>query len=424
MTIAMRLVVGATFVFSGFAKAIDPWGTQYKITEYLLTLGWDSWAGLSLLFALALSAVEMMLGVAVMVGAYRRSAPAAMIAVLAVMTPLTLWLAVTDAVPDCGCFGDALTLSNWATFGKNLLLLAGAVYLLVVGRRVGGLFTPAVQWMVLAATLAYVAYVGLEGYFVQPLLDFRPYPAGTQLVSDAPSTSDADYVFVYERDGNRQEFSIDDVPDPDSGWTFVARRELPSQPAPLSANQRTIALADDAGIITAELLENDSDMILLLFPDLPEVSAAHTYMLNELTDFAHNHATRVVGITSAIDSQIAQWADLSMAAYPMLIGDDSEIKMIARGNPAVVFLHGNTIQWKRTLGSITNERLHTDGVTPASLSDDFRPARQLQHATLAYLLALVAVLLLNRSFTGIRTLVGRHNRKHQSNNTNQKNLDK
>ena len=102
IVLLMRLVVGGIFVFSGFAKAIDPWGTYYKVTEYLLTLGWDALANQALFIAFALPAIELMLGVAIVVGAYRRSSPIAVLILMCLMLPLTLWLAVTNAVPDCG----------------------------------------------------------------------------------------------------------------------------------------------------------------------------------------------------------------------------------------------------------------------------------------------------------------------------------
>ena len=147
----MRLVVGDVFVFSGFSKAIDPWGSYYKFNEYLLTLGWDNLFAQSLFASFAVPIVEFALGVLLLVGAYRRVAPVLLLLFMLVMTPLTLWLALTDAVPDCGCFGDALVLSNWATFGKNVALTAGLVFLLLLNKKVAGLYGPAVQWLVAVA---------------------------------------------------------------------------------------------------------------------------------------------------------------------------------------------------------------------------------------------------------------------------------
>ena len=406
IVLLMRLVVGGIFIFSGFVKAIDPWGTYYKVTEYLLTLGWDTLASQALFFAFALPALELLLGVAIFVGAYRRSAPIAVLLFMALMLPLTLWLAVTNAVPDCGCFGDALILTNWATFGKNLLLTLGALFLLLFGRHVPGVFGPAVQWMVMAATFVDTMAIAWQGYFTQPLIDYRPYPTGTRLVSSQPSTNDQDYLFIYEKDGQEHEFTIDSVPDEEDGWTFVDRREVVKQPQALQAGERTIAVTDHGTDSADELLENDS-LLLLLFPDLPQVSIATTFVINELTDKARNHGVTVSGLTSASDGQIAEWIDISMAEYPMLVADDSDIKMLARGNPAVVYVKQGVIKWKRTLNSISADALHDDSLTIDTLSDDLNPGGYLRRVALYYAMALVVILVLNRTHLLVRPLFTR-----------------
>lgn len=412
IVLLMRLVVGGIFIFSGFVKAIDPWGTYYKVTEYLLTLGWDTLASQALFFAFALPALELLLGVAIFVGAYRRSAPIAVLLFMALMLPLTLWLAVTNAVPDCGCFGDALILTNWATFGKNLLLTLGALFLLLFGRHVPGVFGPAVQWMVMAATFVATMAIAWQGYFTQPLIDYRPYPTGTRLVSSQPSTNDQDYLFIYKKDGQEHEFTIDSVPDEEDGWTFVDRREVVKQPQALQAGERTIAVTDHGTDSADELLENDS-LLLLLFPDLPQVSIATTFVINELTDKARNHGVAVSGLTSASDGQIAEWIDISMAEYPMLVADDSDIKMLARGNPAVVYVKQGVIKWKRTLNSISADALHDDSLTIDTLSDDLNPGGYLRRVALYYALALVVILVLNSTHLLVRPLFT-HKRKTDS----------
>ena len=124
------------------------------------------------------------------------------------MLPLSLWIAMDNPVPDCGCFGDALIISNWATFWKNVALTAGTVWLSIFNRRISWLVTPALQWIAFVATAAFVTIVSLLGYEYQPLIDFRAYPVGELLV-EAESDSDAEYTFVYEKDGVRKEFSGD-----------------------------------------------------------------------------------------------------------------------------------------------------------------------------------------------------------------------
>lgn len=413
VVLLMRLVIGGTFAFSGFVKAIDPWGTLYKVTDYLLALGWDGMTDYALFIAFALPALELMLGVALICGIYRRSSPIVALLIMVVMLPLTLWLAVSNAVPDCGCFGDAWVLSNWATFWKNVLLTLGIVFLLVYGRKVHGIYGPAVQWMVIAATFAATMGVSLEGYFTQPLIDFRPYKVGIQLVSAQPSASADNYVFIYEKDGERQEFDIDNVPDEEDGWTFVARRENVADSMPALPHSRTFAVTDH-GADAADMILDNERVILLLFPDLPEVSIATTFLINELTDIASSHGVEVFGITCATDGQITEWADISMASYAMLVADDTDIKMMARGNPAVVYVKDGIIRWKRALSSISVDRIHDPDRTIDTLGDDLKPSDKLKRIATYYALALLLILLLNRTHLLVMPLFRRKHSQQPS----------
>ena len=402
LTVLMRLTVGGVFIFSGFTKGVDPWGTYYKITDYLMAMGLDSWAGTALFIAVALAALEFMLGVAIAVGAYRRSSLLLALLLMLVMTPVTLWLAVTNAVPDCGCFGDALHLSNWATFGKNLLLVLGIIYLLMFNKSLRGVYGPAVHWMVMAVSFAFIMAVAYYGYFVQPLIDYRPYPVGTPLVSQAAEESDEqgedDFIFVYSRDGQEQEFSIDSLPDEDDGWEYVTRyhaRRPKGRVIYQGADDHGIAIIDQDGQnVTDELLADSHRTLLLLFPDLPQVSGAESFTMNEIADAAFVNGTSIIGLTPATAQEIEHWKDYSMATYPIYNMDDSELKMIARGNPAVVYLRDGVISWKRTLSSLNDVEMPNNF---GELETDYDPDAIMTTLLLIYLAALLGVLVLNRS---------------------------
>lgn len=402
LTVLMRLTVGGVFIFSGFTKGVDPWGTYYKITDYLMAMGLDSWAGTALFIAVALAALEFMLGVAIAVGAYRRSSLLLALLLMLVMTPVTLWLAVTNAVPDCGCFGDALHLSNWATFGKNLLLVLGIIYLLMFNKSLRGVYGPAVHWMVMAVSFAFIMAVAYYGYFVQPLIDYRPYPVGTPLVSQAAEESDEqgedDFIFVYSRDGQEQEFSIDSLPDEDDGWEYVTRyhaRRPKGRVIYQGADDHGIAIIDQDGQnVTDELLADSHRTLLLLFPDLPQVSGAESFTMNEIADAAFVNGTSIIGLTPATAQEIEHWKDYSMATYPIYNMDDSELKMIARGNPAVVYLRDGVISWKRTLSSLNDVEMPNNF---GELETDYDPDTIMTTLLLIYLAALLGVLVINRS---------------------------
>ncbi len=124
-----RFLLGALFIFSGFVKAVDPLGFFYKIQDYLTAFGMISWfpSYAPLLVGIVLSAIEFSVGVFLFLGIRRKVASALALLLMVVMTPLTLYLALANPVSDCGCFGDAWILTNWQTFGKNVVLLVAAV---------------------------------------------------------------------------------------------------------------------------------------------------------------------------------------------------------------------------------------------------------------------------------------------------------
>lgn len=401
----LRVLLGLTFIYSGFAKAIDPWGGMYKLTEYFNVLGFDQLVPASLAFAFILAAIEFMLGLFVLVGAYRRSAPVLLLCMMAVLLPLTLWLAITDVVPDCGCFGDATHMSNWATFFKNLLIVPALIYLVMFNKRVHGIYGPAVNWVVGVIALAYVSVIAYNGYFKQPLIDYRPYPVGAKLgVEPEAQPADDDYVFIYEKDGVQKEFSIDSVPDDDSEWTYVDRRVKGDKQPKGRVLEQPLAIFDNGTDVTDEVLTTQGDALLYLFPDLPGVNIAYTFVINNLTEKAVGQGATVAALTSATEQQMEEWRDISMASYDTYSMDDSDLKMIARGNPAVVMLHDGRIVWKRTLASLDPERLRDDNLPLAQLSDDYNPSAILKRAGWLLLMALLALLVVNRTHVLVGTI--------------------
>ena len=421
LTLLMRLTVGGVFLFSGFTKAVDPWGTCYKIIDYFTAMGLESWADKSLFFAVSIAALEFILGIELVVGAYRRSAPVLALVLMLVLTPLTLWLAVTDAVPDCGCFGDALHLSNWATFFKNLLLVLGIVYLMLFNKSLRGIYGPAVHWVVAALSLALVLAVAYYGYFKQPLIDYRPYPVGTQLVSTNSALSDDseededDFIFIYSKDGEEHEFTIDSLPDEEDGWEYVTRYHARRPHGKVivqngNASNNIAILDEDGNDITIDVLGGSRRSVLLLFPDLPHVGVVNSFALNELNDAALVADADVIGLTPASSNEIEQWKDISMASYPIYTMDDSELKMVARGNPAVVYLEDGKILWKRTLSSLEDVE---QPMELAAMGKDYDADKILTRLMLGFFAAMAALLFINRSHLMVRYIYYKRRNKNK-----------
>lgn len=349
-----RLIVGATFLVSGTAKMIDPIGSLIKIEAYLAAWHIDDVIprGLALLGGCALSMIEFLTGLLIFTGSLRRTAALSATAIMAVMLPLTAYIAFANPVDDCGCFGDMLTLSNTATFVKNLLLMIPTLFLLRYNSRYRGFFEPWSQWIQIAIGAGYMLIIGIIGYHEQPLIDFRAYPVGEPLTD----SRGAEMSYVYKApDGTLHEFTEENLPDESEGWEYVDARET------VSASGKMLALFDrETGLeVTEEVIGTLPAQILLLIPEPSAATAAGSFTANELCAAMEARYGRgaFLAVTDAKPEAVDDALDLMMADYPVYYADPKAIKAVARGDMAAVCLRNDTVCWKRTLSSINLDLL-------------------------------------------------------------------
>ncbi|MCM1309625.1 MAG: DoxX family protein [Bacteroides sp.] len=348
-----RLILGGTFLLSGVTKMVDPYGSLAKIDAYLGAWGLMQTIppGLVLVGGCALALVEFIVGLLLATGSLRRTAAWSVTAIMAFMLPLTVYIAIVNPVDDCGCFGDFLILSNVATMLKNVVLMALAIFLCRYNRRARWLFAPWIQWVEIAAGVAYMLLLAIIGYHEQPLLDFRAYPVGEPLVEEGEEA-----VYVYQRGGEVRVFTEDELPDDDSGWEFVRADVVPS-PKALALFDRTTGRD-----VTEEVLGVTPGQMLLLFPYPSDASAAGSYTANELQQAMESRFGRgaFVGVTAGDSTAVAHALDLMMATYPVYYADAKAISAVARGHMAVIYLKDGVVAWKRTLTSINLDRITPD----------------------------------------------------------------
>ncbi|MCQ2210801.1 MAG: DoxX family protein [Paludibacteraceae bacterium] len=195
-----RVFLGIVFVFSGYAKAVDPLGSNYKIQDYLTAMGLEGLASVALVAGILLAAFEFLLGVCLLLGANLKQTSILTILLMAFMTPLTLWIAIANPVSDCGCFGDALILTNWQTFWKNVLFSALAVLIFLWHKFSPKLFTQRTEWIIAICAGGFSILISLYCYINLPIIDFRPYKNGTNLIEAMKMPgSDEDIQYVSEQ---------------------------------------------------------------------------------------------------------------------------------------------------------------------------------------------------------------------------------
>lgn len=339
-----RIVVGLTFVVSGWAKAVDPWGFIYKIEDYLTVWSIDVAREITLTGAISLSVAEFITGVLIVTGCWRRLSVMVAAGFMTVMLPLTAYIAIADPVPDCGCFGDFIIISNTATFLKNIVLSALVIYLLKYNTRVKGLYRHSLQWQTVAVSLVFVTTVSFIGYRYQPVVDFRPFKTGS-VFPPASAEDDPDVIFVYSKDGEEREYNIDNLPD--STWTFVSRIDRTG-----ATDDNSFAVFDGYDDVTG-LLVSDKPLLLLVVND---PGAGYLYRSRLAMQFAaliEREGGEMVAILAADADGVEKWRNLAAIDTDIFTADDTSLKMLARGDTALVYIVDGHIVWKRNIASFS-----------------------------------------------------------------------
>lgn len=373
----LRILVGGVFIISGLAKAIDIWGFVFKIEEYLSVWHMMQPRSLVLVGAILLSGYEFVFGLLLLLGCYKRVAVWALTATMAVMLPLSLYLAVANPVTDCGCFGDFWVISNTLTFVKNLIITAALIALLWLNPRLHqGLFQPAIQWIVGAIISLYIVIVALYSYNIQPMIDFRPYPIGARLLppdTDAAEDADiddSDIIFTYSKDGREEQFTLDNLPD--STWTFVSRTE----PAQKTTSGSVFTVYDrDGNDVTSEAISDEGRELLLVIPEPRLIDISYTYFLNELKQWADSSDVRMVCLIADDRRAMDFLQDVSMATYDIYGVEDTKLKELVRGTMSLVELDNGVVRAKYSLSSIDSPIL-VDGPKGADLTSRMAPHPQ------------------------------------------------
>jgi hypothetical protein len=349
-----RIIAGFVFIFSGLVKAIDPLGSAYKFSDYFQAFHLDFLKFLSLPLAILLFTAEFITGISVMTGLRQKTGIMGIFLLIVFFTPLTLILALTNPVSDCGCFGDAIHLTNWQTFGKNIILLIFILFLFTGRKTIKSIFKPLTEWvMLLIITILFLAF-SLFNLRYLPLIDFLPYKAGTNIPEKMkiPEGATADqYVttFIYEKEGLRKEFTINNYPGSDSSWKFIEQKSL-------LLKKGFVPLIHDFSIVNTEkqnitdiILNNPGYTVLMISKKLSEASAENLAEGFELGAYCYTIGINFYILTSSGSEEIKKFENRLIFCNT----DETTLKTIIRSNPGYILIKNGTIIGKWSWASLT-----------------------------------------------------------------------
>ena len=296
-----RILLGLTFLFSGIVKAIDPVGSQIKLADYLFAFG----MGLSvlestlLIVACILAGFEILIGSYLTVGAFSRGTSFVALLMMCFFTPLTLYLAIKNPVQDCGCFGDAVVLTNWQTFYKNVFLLALAILVFAFRRYIVPFVAERRQWIVTVVMVAVSVRFMVINIIGLPVLDFRPYKVGADL-----------RTAYMERNPEFTDFGI---------------------------------MNDDMDDVTMDVLADSGYTFLLVSPHLEDASESDLDLIDDVFDYCAHWGYNMIGLTSSGSEAVRQWTENAGAEFGFMFSDEIPLQTIVRSNPGLVLIKDGVI---------------------------------------------------------------------------------
>ena len=344
-----RFILAVTFIFSGYVKAIDPLGTLYKLKDYAAAMALNDilpdWA--LVIVAIALGALEFSLGVFMLFAVRRHMVSKITLALMSVMTALTVWIYIADPVKDCGCFGDALTLTNGETLLKNIVLIACAA--LVAWRPVdmARFISRTNQWIVKYYTIAYIVVTSVYCLYTLPIFDFRPYRVGTNIkqgmeIPEGAEQPEFESTFILRKNGVTREFTLDNYPD--STWEYVDTKTVQTKKGyepPI--HDFAITTNDTGEDITEQVLTKKGYTFLLVSPRLAVADDSNFGDIDQIYEYAEENGVDFFCLTASTNDDIERWRDLTGAEYRFCNADETTLKTMIRSNPGLILLKDGTI---------------------------------------------------------------------------------
>ena len=344
-----RFVLAATFIFSGYVKAIDPLGTLYKLKDYAAAMSLNGllpdWVLVGV--AIALGALEFALGVFMLFAVRRHVVSRITLAFMTAMTVLTLWIFVADPVKDCGCFGDALKLTNGETLLKNIVLIACAA--LVAWRPVdmARFISRSNQWIVRYYTVAYIVITSIYCLYTLPIFDFRPYHVGMNIkqgmeIPEGAEQPEFESTFLLRKNGETREFTLDNYPD--STWEYVDTRTVQTKKGyepPI--HDFALTSCDTGEDITEQVLTKKGYTFLLVSPRLAVADDSNFGDIDQIYEYAEENGADFYCVTASANDEIERWRDLTGAEYQFCNADETTLKTMIRSNPGLMLLKDGTI---------------------------------------------------------------------------------
>lgn len=331
-----RLLVGALFIFSSFTKGVDPLGTKYKMLDYFAAYNIQWLNALAMVFAVLMILAEFLIGICLLTNICPKIAVAGGGIFMLLFTTVTLFDALYDMVPDCGCFGTAVKMTNWQTFYKNLVIDAVLIPLLLQIKTLRCRLQDCMQFAI--GLLYAMAFTGFELYNYRhlPIVDFMDWKVGRQMNEKAEQEQQIYLTFKNKETGETHEYLSPNYPWNDSVW--MSQWEFADQRVVGGNSFLGFSALDEDGDDVTEMILSSANLLMFTSHDLSKVTEKEWSKVGEITKMAESMDYYVIWVTASAQEYVAAIQEQHPYVNEVYYGDDLEIKTIVRYNPGLILL--------------------------------------------------------------------------------------
>lgn len=346
LNVVCRWIVGLVFLFSSLTKGVDPMGTTFKVQEYMTAWSIGSitfeWAlPLAGVLSVALICAEFLVGVLLIANAYRRLSAWLLAAMMLFFTATTFIDALTNKVTDCGCFGDAIKLTNWQTFWKNIALDVPTVWIVLSRnlRRKRRFERDGIVFIVSLAAMLVFANYNIQH---EPLVDFRPWKIGNRMIEEREAMNHLELRNLETGEERTVDYRNGDWASVPEEYKDFSRWEIlrSTSDEPFEIKAPGFSMMDIGGDDHAlELLPAEDGLLVATIHHLDDMDDKGTRELRLAISLAEENDLRIVLLTSALPEEIQAWLyEQGISGLDYLFADATAIETMMRGNPGFMFI--------------------------------------------------------------------------------------
>ncbi|REJ82478.1 MAG: DoxX family protein [Bacteroidetes bacterium] len=343
-----RVLVGVLFIISGLIKANDPLGFSYKLDEYFQVFGMPWLSFTSLALAIAICAFEIGLGVALLLGARMVHTTWSLLIMIVFFTFLTFYSWKFDVVKDCGCFGDALKLTPFESFMKDVVLLILILFIFFKRHEIKPLFGEKPSLYLAYAGFAASLFFSIYCYRHLPVVDFRPYAVGENIRQGMTLPPDAVrdsvvMVFIYEKDGKQIELDMEGIKSIDETYKFIDRKDKVVREGDKPKIADFSIVDADGNDMTDDVLDLDAVFLLVAY-DINKTDKAVQNHINDFVALSTENKIPFIGLTASADKEVQAFRHEHNSMFDYYNADATALKTMIRSNPGLMLLRKGTVK--------------------------------------------------------------------------------